>query len=214
MAYWALAKLAPFPTVLLSALEQSPFGTAGCHGTCFILPTGTLLERGDSSVWRETSGHEKVQCSLLKLKHSESKFRIQGGAGGRQQEDDDVAFFHLKRDCFRAFQEELGTLTEPPWERQEWRECSEIVQNRKKLHATAGLFVSLVWKRFASHSQGKKTQIGGKVFLCWGRIPSHDTLPLVTGYKSLHRQSHQNKSCFHFPLLTSSKLYTKCKFDN
>lgn len=35
------------------------------------------------------SGHEKVQCSLLKVKHSESKFRKQGGAAGRQEEEDD-----------------------------------------------------------------------------------------------------------------------------
>lgn len=49
-AYCALAKLALFPTVLLSALEQSPFGNAGCHGAGSILPTGTALERGESSV--------------------------------------------------------------------------------------------------------------------------------------------------------------------
>lgn len=47
--YCAPAKLAPFPTVLLSALEQSPSGTAGCHGSRSILPTGTVLERGESS---------------------------------------------------------------------------------------------------------------------------------------------------------------------
>lgn len=49
-AYCALANFAPFPTVLLSALEQSPFGTAGCHGTRSILPTGAVLERGEWSV--------------------------------------------------------------------------------------------------------------------------------------------------------------------
>lgn len=38
------AKLAPFHTVMLSALKQIPFGIAGCHGSHSILPTGTELE--------------------------------------------------------------------------------------------------------------------------------------------------------------------------
>ena len=67
------------------------------------------------------SGHEKVQCSLLKVKHSESKFRKQGGAGGRQEEEDDDCriFPFFECDCFRVFQGELSTLTEPPGERRE-----------------------------------------------------------------------------------------------
>lgn len=67
----ASVKLALFPTVILSALMQSPFGTAGCHGTRSILPTGTQLEHREWSVWQETSGHEKVQCNDLKR---EAKF--------------------------------------------------------------------------------------------------------------------------------------------
>lgn len=68
------AKLALFPTVILSALMQSPFGTAGCHGTRSILPTGTQLEHREWSVWQETSGHEKVQCDDFKR---EAKYSTQ-----------------------------------------------------------------------------------------------------------------------------------------
>lgn len=62
------------------------------------------------------SGHEKVQCSLLKLKHSESKFRKQGGGwreegGGKMKF---AAFSLFKCDCFTMLQKELGALTEPP----------------------------------------------------------------------------------------------------
>lgn len=50
--------------------------------------------------------------------------------GGRQMKF--AAFsFSFKCDCFVMFQAALGTLTELPGEHQEWRECSEIVQNMK-----------------------------------------------------------------------------------
>ena len=55
------------------------------------------------------SGHEKVQCNALKLKHSKAKFRKQGGGGGRIMKF--AAFFFFKNDCFMTFLEELGTLT-------------------------------------------------------------------------------------------------------
>lgn len=78
-----LVKLAPFPTVLLSALEHSPFGTAGCHGAGSILPTGAVLERGELSACQEMSGHEKVQSSLVNKNteclHLESKVGQDGG---------------------------------------------------------------------------------------------------------------------------------------
>lgn len=58
------AKLALFPTVILSAPKQSPFGTAGCHGTRSILPTGTELEHIDCSVWQETQAMRKFSAMI------------------------------------------------------------------------------------------------------------------------------------------------------
>lgn len=155
-AHCAHANLALLPTVLLSALKQSPFGTAGCHGTSSIPShrNGAGARRvncvtGDVGPWESS-------VWSFESKNTESIFRRQGGAGGGWR----LAYFSLF--FFFFLKPELGALTEPPRERQEWRECSEVVQKRKScvLNPHAGYFASLVWKRFASYSQGKKAQRG------------------------------------------------------
>jgi len=89
-------KLAPFPTVLLSALEQSPFGTAGCHGAGSILPTGVVLERGELSACQEMLGHEKVQCSLVKKNTMCLNLGNRAGRMEEEEEDDVCCIFPFK----------------------------------------------------------------------------------------------------------------------
>lgn len=173
-AYCTLVKLASFLTVFLSALEQSPFGTAGYHGVGSILPTGTVLERRELSVWWEMLGHEKVQCTLLNQKHNESKFRKLGGAAWSQEEDD---VCHIFKVIFPSAPKRIGCADRTPKGTSGMKGMQLNCAEQEKLCAPTAcwVFTLLVWKYFASYSQGKKAQRGEGLVQCNGQT----TLPLL-----------------------------------
>lgn len=155
------AKLALFPTVILSALMQSPFGTAGCHGTRSILPTGTQLEYREWSVWQETSGHEKVQCNDLKR---EAKFNTRMVEFTR--------FSLLKCDCFVTRRGGYTDRIPDGVSRMKgmWWNCAEPENGLYQLHA--GISGSLMWTCFTSYSQGNTSERTSKV-----QHPKSNSLP-------------------------------------
>lgn len=117
-------------------------------------------------MWQETSGHEKVQRSLLNQKHCASIFRILGGAGWRQEED---YFCRIYPFGARLFQSNTSLKKKKNWytdrtprgvsgmKGMQWN-CAE---QEKLCAATAcWVFASLVWKCFTSYSQGKKAWRG------------------------------------------------------
>lgn len=122
----------------------------------------------------------KFSAVLWIKKHSESKFREWGGDGFRQAEDDVCRISLFKQRTLVVSQCSCCT-DRTPWERQEWEERNEIVQNMRTVRSNAcWVFASLVWKYFASYSQDQKAQRGeawrnatsNQLMLSWSRIHS------------------------------------------